>query len=542
MPLRHLLVGFALAAGALVACQPATAPPATPTCSLSTLILSGPSTVEVGQSIVLSYTPTQTAGSSCGSAQLVGTWSSSAPTIASVVAGPIGFAAQVNGESPGPAVIAVNLLSRTATRSITVTPAPVASILVTPANPTVLAGQTQQMAAACLAGNGQPTTPCAPAWSMPANAAATITPGGLVTAVAPGTATAVATSGSVSGQTTITVAAAPAQARLAYGLVFASGTPDPAYGFNSLGGDLTAVRQSAGRYQVTIPGFGGAAGESRLPFVFAVSSQSTVCVAVTWAMIGVTQATVDVECTTPGVVHVDSDFVVLAVGQGGLPGNFAFGFSGPVAGMPPVGTTATLGAASAWSSAGAVQFRRDDITPNGRYALITGLPVGPPVAFAVVQAPAGDASSRCTLGSWASALDVVCYPPGSGSFGNAPFTGLLLEQGRPGMRIGSAWANQPAAATYTAPVLARRNSSGGAITITRSSTGTYQVVFQGLGRADASRREVVLVSTQALFSPGTCRVSAPWSAAVAADLSVNVRCVDGAGVASDQSFFIVVLE
>lgn len=542
MPFRRLLVALTLAAGALVACQPTTAPPATPTCSLSSLVLSGPATVVVGESIVLNYTPTQSAGSTCTSGQLVGVWSSDAPGTASVVAGAFGFAAQVNGVAAGPAVISVNLLSRTATRAVTVTPAPVASILVTPANPTLLAGQTQQMAAACLDSRGQPTTPCAPVWSMPANAAATITPGGLVTAVAAGTATAVATSGSVNGQTSVTVTAAPAQARLAYGLVAGSGTPDAAYGFNSLGGALTAVRQAVGRYQVTIPGFGGAAGESRLPFVNAISGAQTVCVAVDWTMIGVTDATVNVECTEPAGIFVDSDFVVMAIGQGGLPGDLAFGYSGPVAGMPPVGTTATLPAATAWSTAGSVQFRRDDVTPNGRYQMLLGLPVAPPVAFAVVQAPAGQANSRCTIASYSGSLDVVCYPPGSATFGNAPFVGMLLEQGRPGQRIASAWANAPSTASYQAPVFARRNSAGGSITIQRTAVGTYQVQFQGMGRPAAARREVVMVTTQALFSPGTCRLSAPWSPSVAVDLTVHVRCIDGSGVASDQAFFILVIE
>lgn len=496
----------------------------------------------VGQSIVLTYAPAQAAGSTCAGGELIGVWSTSAAQTVGVLGGPVGFTGTVTGVSAGTGTISVDLLGRTATRTITVTPAPVASVQVTPANATLLVGATQQMSAVCLAASGQPTTPCNPVWSMATNSAATISASGVVTGVAPGPATAVATSGAVSGQTTVTVTAAPAAARIAYGMVDQNGNAVSAYDYSSLGGPLTSVRTGLGSYAVTLPGFGGASGESRLPLAFAVSSQSTVCVAVSWNMIGVTDATVNVRCSDHTGGDADSDFVVFAAGQGGLPGAFAFGYSGPVASMPVAGTTATLGSAAAWSSAGPVRFARDGITPNGRYLLTLGLPAGPATAYAVVQAPAGAVNSRCTVASWSFALDVVCYPPGNSSFGNAPFAGLLLDQGRTGMRVASAWANQPSAANYAAPVLARRNSSGGAITITRSAVGTYQLVFAGLGRPAAARREMVLVTTQALFSPASCRVSTPWSSSVAADLSVSVNCVNSAGVRSDESFFVVVLE
>lgn len=513
-------------------------------CVVASATIAGPATVTTLESPEYTYTVNFGSGSPANCIIPTPTWSTRDPAVATIaqVGSTTGNRAVLSPIAPGTTEVRLHFPLATYSRSVTVTAPTATTLTVSPAAPSLGVNQTQQMTATCTAGNGTPITPCTPDWSIAPITFASISPSGLVTALAPGVATVTATLGTLSGQATVTVTAAPAVARIAYAMVDQAGAVVPGYDFNGLGGPMSGQRQAAGRYRVTLPGFGGAPGDSRLPLVNAVSAGATVCVAIDWTMIGVTDATVDVQCTDPAGTDVDSHFVLLAVGQGGLPGDFAFGYSGPVNAMPSVGTTLTLPAASAWSSGGSVQLRREGTSPTGRYLVLTGLPQAPPVAFAVVQAPLGAANSRCTLGSFGAALDVVCYPPGSISFGDAPFAGMLLSQGRPGMRIASVWANAPSTSSYQAPVIARRNSGGGAITISRSAVGTYQLVFEGLGRPDAGRREVVMVSTQALFAPGTCRLSAPWSTATGANLTVNVRCVNGAGTASDETFFVVVVE
>jgi hypothetical protein len=318
-----------------------------------------------------------------------------------------------------------------------------------------------------------------------------------------------------------------------------------AYALNTMGGNLTATRTATGRYRVTIPGFTGGTQESRIPFVNAVHGESAVCLATTWAMnaeIPGGDATVDVACSTAAGEDIDSDFVIFAVGQWALLGDYAFAYSGIVAGLADSFQRSLPKVGSVWSSQGNVILGRLLTSPIGRFLLRTALPAAPPVAYAVIQSPAGDAHSRCTFLSFGRDNEIVCRPLGGEGTSPDPFSIMLLSEGREGMRFGSVWASSPSSASYSGSPLARRNSAGGEVAISRSDVGTYQVVFAGLGRADQARREIVMVSTQEQSTAVSCRVSAPWSTAVAADLTVNVGCVDGAGTASDAAFFVVVLE
>jgi uncharacterized protein YjdB len=94
--------------------------------------------------------------------------------------------------------------------SATVTPAPVASVTVTPASPSVVAGATQPLTATLRDANNTVLTGRTLIWSSGNAAAATVDANGLVTAVAVGTATVTATSEGKTGTSTITVTAAPA--------------------------------------------------------------------------------------------------------------------------------------------------------------------------------------------------------------------------------------------------------------------------------------------------------------------------------------------
>jgi len=113
-------------------------------------------------------------------------------------------------------------------------------------------------------------------------------------------------------------------------------------------------------------------------------------------------------------------------------------------------------------------------------------------------------------------------------------------------RLGYALADQPAAAgPYSPDATYLYNSSGGAIQVTRASTGVYSVTFAGLGRP-AGGRDNVLVTGYG--TPGVyCKVSGvatnplPGWSSIGSDLVVPVACYAGDGTSTDSRFSILMI-
>ncbi|MGA8159909.1 MAG: Ig-like domain-containing protein [Acidobacteriaceae bacterium] len=148
---------------------------------------------------------TATATYSDGSTQNVtatATWASSATAVATINAS--GLATAV---AQGSTTIAATLNGISGSTTLTVpTSTPPVSITVTPANPTVNAGSTQQFTATATYSDGSTQNVTAAAtWSSSATSVATINTSGLATAVAQGSSTITATLAGVSGTTTLTV-------------------------------------------------------------------------------------------------------------------------------------------------------------------------------------------------------------------------------------------------------------------------------------------------------------------------------------------------
>jgi hypothetical protein len=97
-------------------------------------------------------------------------------------------------------------------------------------------------------------------------------------------------------------------------------------------------------------------------------------------------------------------------------------------------------------------------------------------------------------------------------------------------RIGWVWGDQPSATSYTPSTSYSFNSSGGAIGISRSSTGRYFVSFSGLGSSQVSN---VLVSGYS--TNGTCKVGG-WDVSSA---GINVYCFDASGNPADSYFTLL---
>jgi len=135
-------------------------------------------------------------------------WSSDTTTVATIsnAANSQGLASAVG---TGSAKITATSGSIAGSTTLTVTAAALVSIAVTPANPSISLGTTQQFTATgtFTDGSSQNLTSIA-TWSSNATSTATVSKTGLATSIATGTATISATSGSVTGSTVLTVTAA----------------------------------------------------------------------------------------------------------------------------------------------------------------------------------------------------------------------------------------------------------------------------------------------------------------------------------------------
>ena len=116
----------------------------------------------------------------------------------------------------------------------------------------------------------------------------------------------------------------------------------------------------------------------------------------------------------------------------------------------------------------------------------------------------------------------------------ALFAGAGLGAANAATAIGWVWADQPdAVAAYTPSTGYSYNSSGGAVTVTPSSTGVYTVAFDGLGN---NLTDNVLVT--AYETNGYCQVSS-WGGSPGGAQSVTVRCFDAAGAPANSYFDMV---
>ncbi|MEW5931019.1 MAG: Ig-like domain-containing protein [Gemmatimonadota bacterium] len=179
------------------------APPPAPVASVTVT----PPTAEVqaGGTVQLTATPRDAAGNPLTGRVVA--WASSAPGVATVDA-----TGRVTGVAPGTATITATSEGKTGSSTVTVTappPAPVASVSVTPPTAEVQTGATVQLTATPRDAAGNPLTGRAVTWTSSNAGVATVDANGLVTAVAPGTATITATSEGRTGSSTVTVVAPP---------------------------------------------------------------------------------------------------------------------------------------------------------------------------------------------------------------------------------------------------------------------------------------------------------------------------------------------
>lgn len=156
----------------------------------------------VGGTLQLTATPQSATGAALPGRTV--TWLTSNASVATVSGTGL-----ITAQAIGTATISAASEGRTGTAVVTVTIVPVASVSVTPATATLLAGGSVQLAASPRDSIGAALPGRSVAWASGNAAVATVSPLGRVTALAAGQALITATSEGVSGTSTITVLAAP---------------------------------------------------------------------------------------------------------------------------------------------------------------------------------------------------------------------------------------------------------------------------------------------------------------------------------------------
>lgn len=138
-------------------------------------------------------------------------WTSGTTSVATISASGL-----ATGVAAGSSAITATLGSISGSTTLTVTAGTLVSIAVTPANPSVSVGTTQQLTATGTYSDGSTQNiTAAVTWSSGTPSVATVSAGGLLTGVSAGSSVITATSGSVSGHATSTITAAGATSALA---------------------------------------------------------------------------------------------------------------------------------------------------------------------------------------------------------------------------------------------------------------------------------------------------------------------------------------
>jgi uncharacterized protein YjdB len=161
--------------------------------------------VNVGQTVQLTATPFNAAGQPLTGR--VTTWSSSATSIATVSGSGL-----VSGVGVGSAVITATIEGKSATATVTVNAVAqgqIATVTIAPASATVNVAWTTNLTATARNSNGSSISGVTFTWSSSNTSIATVSSSGVVTGVAPGTATIFAVAGGKTGTSSITVQLAP---------------------------------------------------------------------------------------------------------------------------------------------------------------------------------------------------------------------------------------------------------------------------------------------------------------------------------------------
>jgi uncharacterized protein YjdB len=190
-----------VAAAAFSACSKDAVGPAVS--SVGSVVVEPPSaTVAVNSSLTLNAEVLGPDGGVLSDARI--SWASADPSIAEVSSGGV-----VTGRKVGTVLIAASSRGKDAFSRITVNPTPVSIVRLSTTSRAMMVGQTFQLSAEAVDGSGNVLTGRPIAWSSSNTSVASVSPGGMVTALAPGAVIITASSEGKSAVATITISQVP---------------------------------------------------------------------------------------------------------------------------------------------------------------------------------------------------------------------------------------------------------------------------------------------------------------------------------------------
>ena len=301
-------------------------------------------------------------------------------------------------------------------------------------------------------------------------------------------------------------------------------TPLAAYSYNSSGGAITAKRLGTGKYQIVFAGLSMAGANVQVtPYGTAMDGY---CISKQW-----TGGTVHVDCFDENGVAVDSKYVVTVWKKGVTTTARVTAYA--YANNKSSASYTASATYSYNSGGGAITATRSGV---GTYA-IEFASLGKGGSGNVQVSSYGSDPDHCVLTNYATdKITLRCYDA-AGVLSDAPYLITVIEN-KPSSpstaeAVAYAWAHSDSSASYDlSSHLYAFNSTGGAITATRSGQGQYAIEFKGVAMLGAT----VLV-TSYNNPQNDCRV---WSFSGA---TVNIRCFTHFAAAfSDSRYTVVVIK
>jgi len=307
----------------------------------------------------------------------------------------------------------------------------------------------------------------------------------------------------------------------------ASYTPSVLYSYNFLKGPITITRSSAGVYSVQFASFDllGVGGNVQVTSYGSFTGAGEYCKVQSWGT-----NSVNVRCFDATGAAADSYFTVLYLKtpSPSHPTAVAYAWANDPA-------SASYTPATTYSynpSGGAITAARSgtgvySMTWTGFGAEGTGGGHPQVTAYNAIN-------TRCQIQSWGSeAVSVLCFDH-AGNPADSPYSIMFLRPDAVDDGLAFAWADQPAAASYTPAAGYSFNSGDGAITAQRSGTGTYSMTFAGFDLRGLQGGHVQVNGYGS--SDDRCWV-ADWTST-----TVSINCRDSAGNPVDTYYDVLFLK
>jgi hypothetical protein len=467
-----------------------------PQCSITAVRITSQSTTVVeGNSLQITASVDQ---SNCSNPTL--TWSSSNDAVASVSQSGV-----VAGAASGTVVITAAAGGKSATVSVTVTPAPVASVTLSSSTVALDVTDEQTLVATPRSASGTALTGRTVKWTSSSSLVATVSTTGTVASLSAGSTTIEAEAEGKTAQATVTVTARPF-AFASSANVAAGGAPP---GRNYAGEMNQVVRTGVGTYTVTFTGIGpSGVGSSFFPIVTTLAPAANASLAEPVVTCGYVAAAfsastlLNVTCINLATNQFeDGRFQAMLIGNdvlGSVNGAARVGAFGVHDGSSI--SQVTPATVFAWNSAGGAMTILRPGTPDPNQVVFQhGVSIALPTSRLMTNI--GTRAACATREESPTETAFLCYTRGTVGSVNAGSGPLLVRGGRIGRSAGYAHVDIGLNANpITATVWQGGSfSSGSTPTATRTGVGKYTVVFPGVTAKNADALGIATSIQGSLF-------------------------------------------